>query len=106
MRSNSNHTQVMLLSCRVCLPGVGNSTHVKKLDAGTEYNLSNDHRLHEANKHQQSTRTRRNRATRHNESGGKSYGEDTANYGPKAPTQWTPRSGATPEIAEELYQMH
>ena len=27
-------------------------------------------------------------------------GTDTANYGPKAPTQWTSRSGATPEIAE------
>ena len=39
------------------------------------------------------------------ESDGKSYGADTANYGRKAPTQWTSRSGATPEIAEELYQM-
>ena len=26
--------------------------------------------------------------------------------GPNAPTQWTSRSGATREIAEELHQMH
>ena len=63
-----------------------------------ELNLSNDHRLSEANKYQQSARTRRNRPVRHQESGGKSYGMNMANYG-----QWTSRSGAKPEIAEEFY---
>ena len=43
---------------------------------------------------------------RHQESGGKSYGTDTASYGRKAPTQWTSRSGATPQIAEDLYDLH
>ena len=108
MGSHSNHTQVvrssaMLLSCRVCLPGVGTLHPRKGTERDTERNLSNGHRLSEANKHQQSARTRRNRGTRRYESGGKSYGADTANYGPKPPTQWTSRSGATPEIAEEFY---
>ena len=43
------------------------------------------HRLSEADKYQQSARTRRNRPIRHQESGGKSYGTDTASYGPKHP---------------------
>ena len=59
--------------------------------------------MSEADKYQQSARTRRNRAIRHQESGVKSHGTDTASYGRKAPTQWTSRSGATPQIAEELY---
>ena len=42
----------------------------------------------------------------HQESGGKSYGTDTASYTRKAPTQWTSRSGDTPQIAEKLYDMH
>ena len=48
--------------------------------------------MSEADKYQQSACTRRNRPVRHHESGGKSYGTDTANYGRKAPTQWTFRS--------------
>ena len=66
---------------------------------------TNDHRLSEANQHQQSARTSRNRPIRHQESGGKSYGTDTANDGRKATTQWTSRSCATPEIADEFHQM-
>ena len=42
---------------------------------------------------------------RHQESDGKSFGTDTANYGPKAPTQWTSRSCVMPEIAEQFHQM-
>ena len=61
--------------------------------------------MFEADKYQQSARTCRNRPTRHQESGGKSYGTDTASCGRKAPTQWTSRSGATPQIAEQLYDM-
>ena len=83
------------------------STHAKKLDATlNETCRMITSRLSEADKYQQSARTRRNRPIRHQESGGKSYGTDLTNYGPKAPTQWTSRSGATPEIAEELHQMH
>ena len=86
------------------------STHAKKLDATLNETCRmitgclkpTNHRLSEANKYH----TRRNRPIRHQESGGKSYGTDSTNYGPKAPTQWTSRSGATPEIAEELHQMH
>ena len=83
------------------------SIHAKKLD-GT---LNETCRmitgcLAEADKYQQSARTRRNRPIRHQEGGGKSYGTDSTNYGPEAPTQWTSRSGATPEITEELHQMH
>ena len=37
------------------------------------------------------------------ESGGKSYGTDTVDYGRKASTQWTSRRCATPEIAEQFY---
>ena len=37
--------------------------------------------MSEADKYQQSARTRRNRPIRHQESGGKSYGTDTASYG-------------------------
>ena len=96
----------MLLSCRVRLPGVGALHPCKETGCDTERNLSNDHRLSEADKYEQSTRTRRNRPIRHQESGGKSYGTHSTNYGPKAPTQWTSRSGGTPEIAEELHQMH
>ena len=61
----------------------------------------------QANENQQSVRTRWNRPVRL-ESGGNPYGTDTANYGPKTPTQWTYRSGVTPEIAEEFFfhQMH
>ena len=81
-------------------------THAKKLDATQNENLSNDHRLSEADKYQQSARTRQNRPIRHQETDGKSYGTDSTNYGPKAPTQWTSRSGAMPEITEELHQMH
>ena len=83
-------------------PGVGALHPCKETGCDTEWNLSNDHRLSEADKHQQSAHTRRNRPIRHQESGGKSYRKDSACYGPKAPTQWTSRSGATPEIAEEL----
>ena len=68
--------------------------------------MSNDHKLSEADKYPQSARTRWNRPIRHQESDGKSHRTDTANYGPKAPTQWTSQSGASPEIAEELYQMY
>ena len=96
----------MLLSCRVRLPGVEALQPFKETGCDTEWNLSNDHRLSEADKYQQSGRTRRNRPIRHQESGGKSYGTGSTNYGPKAPTQWTSRSRATPEIAEELHQMH
>ena len=105
MGSHSYHTQVvrssaMLLSCRICLPGVGALHPCKETERNTAWNLSNDHRLSEANKHQQSAHTRRKRPNRHHESGGKSYGTDTTNYGRKAPTQWTSRSCATLEIAE------
>ena len=111
MESHSNHTQVVrssaiLLSCRVRLPGVGALHPCKETGCDTEWNLSNDHRLSKADKYQQAARTRRNRPITHQESGGKSYETDSTNYGPKAPTQWTSRSGATPEIAEELHQMH
>ena len=82
------------------------STHAKKLDVTLNETCRSYHRLSEANKYQQSAHTRRNRPIIHQESGGKSYGTDSTNYGPKAPTQWTSRSGATPEIAEELHQMH
>ena len=77
-------------------------------DTHSGYYVTVVHRVHrlEANQHQQSAHTRRNRPIRHQESGGKSYGTDTANYGWKAPTQWTSRSCATPEIAEEFHQMH
>ena len=61
--------------------------------------------MSEADKCQLYARTRRNRPIRHQESGGKSYGTDTASYGRKAAAQWISRSGATPEIAEELYDM-
>ena len=70
----------MLLSCRVRLPGVGALHPCKETEGDTEWNLLNDHRLSEANQHQQSVHTRRNRPTRYQESGGKSYGTDTANY--------------------------
>ena len=100
MGSHSYHTQVvhssaMLLSCRVglCLPGVGALHPCKETERDTERNLSNDNRM-----------SHRNRPVRHQESGGKSYGTDTANYGRKAPTQWTSRSCITPEIAEQLLQ--
>ena len=65
----------------------------RETERDTERNLSNDNRL-----------SRRNRPIRHQESGGKSCGTDTANYGRKAPTQWTSRSCITPEIAEQLHQ--
>ena len=48
--------------------------------------------MSKADKYQQSVRTRGNRPIRHQESGGKSYGTDTASNGRKAPTQWTSRS--------------
>ena len=63
MGSHSNHTQVvrssaMLLGCRVCLPGVGKLHPCKETGHDTEWNLSNDHRMSEADKYQQSARTR------------------------------------------------
>ena len=71
------HTQVvrstassaMLLSCRVCLPGVGTLHPCKETGCDTEWNLSNDHKLSDADKYKQSACTRRNRPIRHQESG-------------------------------------
>ena len=68
--------------------------------------MSNGHKLSDADKYQQAARTHRNRSIRHQDSGGKSYGTDTANHGPCTPTRWTSRSGATPEIAKERLQLH
>ena len=73
------------LSCSVRLPGVGALHPCKETGCDTEWNLSSDHRLSEADKYQQSARIRRNRPIRHQEIGGKSYGTDSTNYGPKHP---------------------
>ena len=62
--------------------------------------------LEDAAQHKQSAHTHRNRPIGHQESGEKSYGTDMANYGRKAPTQWASWSCVTPEIAEQLHQMH
>ena len=81
------------------------STHAKKLDA----TLNETCRMITGclkPTNTKSAHTRRNRPVRHQESGGKSYGTDPANYGRKAPTQWTSRSGGTPEITEKLHQKH
>ena len=84
MGSDSNHTQVvrssaMLLSCSESLPDVGALHPRKETGRDTELNLPNDHKLSDADKYQQSACTRRNRPIRHQESGGKLYGTDTAN---------------------------
>ena len=43
---------------------------------------------------------------RYQERGVKTFRTDTANYGRKAPTQWTSRSRVTTEIAEQFHQVH
>ena len=88
-------------ACPVC----ERSTHAKKLDVTLNETcrmITGSLKLTNTNVCPYSP----DRPIRHQESGGKSYGTDSTNYGPKAPTQWTSRSGATPGIAEELHQMH
>ena len=76
----------MLLNCRVWLSGLGTIHPWKETtERDTKWNLENEHRLFEANKHQTYVRTCRNGPTRHQESGCKSCGKDTANYGPRHP---------------------
>ena len=111
MGSDSNHTQVvrssaMLLSCteKAC-PVWERSTHAKKLDATLNETCRMITRCL-LQTHTSSLPQSPNRPIIQQESGGKLYGTDTANYGPKTSTQWTSGSGATPEIAEELHQMH